>query len=104
MEEANTLASELPEDFALTDVYPNPFNQQVTIRYGMPETAHVRIMIFNMLGQHVATLVDGQRSEGYKTVVWNGRHANGTTLSSGVYIIRLDAAGSIKTRKVLYVR
>ena len=104
VEAVHTPGAELPEQFSLTDVFPNPFNQQVTVRYGMPEAAQVRIMVFNVLGQHVQTLVDAPRSEGYQTVVWDGRHANGSTLSSGVYVIRLDAGGVTQARTVLYVK
>ena len=61
-------------------------------------------MVFNVLGQHVVTLVDATRSERYQTVVWDGRHADGSTLSSGVYVIRLGAAGFIQARTVLHVK
>ena len=96
--------AEVPEAFAVTAVYPNPFSQHVTIQYGLPETAHVRMAVYNMLGQRVQTLVDGTKSEGFQTVDWDGRAADGGTLSSGVYLIRFEAGDSIQSRTVIYVR
>ena len=96
--------AEVPEAFAVTAVYPNPFSQQVTIQYGLPETAYVRMAVYNMLGQRVQTLVDGTKSEGFQTVAWDGRAADGGTLSSGVYLIRFEAGDSNQSRTVIFVR
>ena len=62
----------LPTDFALGQNYPNPFNPSTIIPYQVPTSTHVRLEVFNMLGQHLATLVDGERSAGVYTAQWDG--------------------------------
>ncbi|MBX2821080.1 MAG: T9SS type A sorting domain-containing protein [Rhodothermaceae bacterium] len=102
--EKSIAGSYLPEEFALTDVYPNPFNDQLTIRYGVPEASYVRIEIYNLLGQLVDTVVDGSKDKGYHQLQWSGARSDGGDLVSGMYIIRLQSEESIKTRKVMYLK
>jgi flagellar hook assembly protein FlgD len=81
----------LPLEFALDQNYPNPFNPTTTIRVALPNAAFVTLKVYNMLGQEVATLVDGENKAGYVTTVWNGRDQYGTAVASGVYIYRVVA-------------
>jgi hypothetical protein len=81
----------LPEAFALDQNYPNPFNPTTTIRVALPNAAFVTLKVYNMLGQEVATLVEGEKSAGYVTTVWNGRDQYGSAVASGVYIYRVVA-------------
>ncbi len=76
----------VPSSFVLEQNFPNPFNPSATIRYGLPKAAHVTLKVYNMLGQEVATLVNGVEESGYKSVEWN---ASG--VASGVYFYRLQA-------------
>ena len=62
--------SALPQGFALGQNYPNPFNPSTLIPYQIPTAAHVRLEVFNVLGQRVATLVDGERAAGSHTAQW----------------------------------
>jgi len=94
----------LPTKFALTDVYPNPFDRSVTIRYSMAEAGDVHLRIYNTLGQIVTVLVDGIASEGVHTIAWDGTDGIGNLTSSGVYLIQFDAGGSIKTHSVVHLR
>lgn len=91
--------TELPEVVGLEQNYPNPFNPATTIRYSLPETADVRLEVFNLLGQRVATLVNGSVDAGVHTVSFDA-----SALSSGVYLYRLQTSGMVLTRKMLLVK
>ncbi len=75
----------LPGEFALLQNYPNPFNPSTIIRYDVPKSAHVKIMIYDILGREVATLVNGTLAPGRFNATWN---ASG--LATGVYIYRME--------------
>lgn len=79
-------ASPLPASYALVQNYPNPFNPSTTIAYALPAESHVRIEIFNLLGERVAVLADEVRPAGSHRVVWDAR------APSGVYFCRMAAA------------
>ena len=82
-----------PASFQLLPNYPNPFNAQTTIKYALPEVSHVRLKVYNILGQEVRVLVDGVREAGIQTVGWDGRDNGGREVSSGVYLYRLEVDG-----------
>ena len=95
-------ARPLPADFALGQNYPNPFNPSTIIPYQLPTSAHVRLEVFNMLGQRLATLVDEERSAGMHTAQWDATDAAGRAVGAGVYIYRLSSGGmSMSGRMVL---
>ena len=77
------LFSAMPERFSVAHVYPNPFNPVATVVVGLPGAAELNVQVYNMLGQRIATLADGQRSAGWQRLVFDGTH-----LASGLYIIR----------------
>lgn len=79
----------LPEEFAIKNNYPNPFNPATKIKYALPEAAEVTLKIFNIKGQEVATLVNTNLSAGFHEVTFD---AGG--LSSGMYIARMRATGN----------
>jgi len=96
-----------PEGFSLSQNYPNPFNPTTTIRFSVPKKSRVRLEIYSVLGQHVATLKDGTLTAGDYQVEWNaGRYA------SGLYLVRmtahpdLEAGGRIMTlsKKIMLVK
>jgi uncharacterized repeat protein (TIGR01451 family) len=88
-----TLKLYLPQQFELLQNYPNPFNQATSITYQLPQDAFVLLNMYNILGQEVATLVNGMRLAGAHTVQWKGKGKNGTDLPSGVYYYRLTVNG-----------
>ena len=92
----------LPMDFALGQNYPNPFNPSTIIPYQLSASTHVRLEVFNMLGQRLATLVDAEQSAGAHTAQWDATDAAGRAVGAGVYIYRLSGGGvSVSQRMVL---
>jgi len=94
----------LPRDFALYQNSPNPFNPATEIAFGLPLGARVRLDVYNLLGQRVTTLVDGYRSAGKHSVVWNGTDSNGGIVASGVYFYKLATDSFTDTRKMLLLK
>ena len=93
----------LPTDFALGQNYPNPFNPSTIIPYQLPVAGHVRLEVFNILGQHLATLVDAERSAGMHTAQWDGTDAAGLSVGAGMYIYRLSGSGMRVSRRMVLV-
>ena len=93
----------LPQQFALGANYPNPFNPSTIIPYQLPTTMHVRLEVFNILGQQLATLVAGERSGGVHTARWDATDAAGQALAAGVYFYRLSGDGVHVTRRMVLV-
>ena len=91
--------SSLPRDFALGQNYPNPFNPSTTIKYDLPTRSPVRIEVFNILGEKVATLVTGEQSAGTHEVKFNA-----IGLSSGIYLYRMAAGSFTSTMKMILVK
>lgn len=95
----HTADSEQPAAFALEANAPNPFNVRTTIRYSLPEASAVDLVVFDMLGRHVTTLLNGTRPAGLHEAVFD---ASG--LPTGVYLYRLEAGRYVQTRRMLHVR
>ena len=98
-----TLSGLLPERFELGSNYPNPFNPSTIIPYQLPASMHVRLEVFNLLGQRIATLVDGERPAGFHTAVWDATDAIGQAVGAGVYLYRLSGDGGKITRRMLLI-
>ena len=98
-----SLAGVLPERFELGVNYPNPFNPSTIIPYQLPAAMHVRLEVFNLLGQRVATLVDGERPVGFHTASWDATDAAGQAVGAGVYLYRLTGDGVQATRSMLLI-
>jgi polyhydroxybutyrate depolymerase len=85
-----------PTMFFLSQNYPNPFNPSTTIRYELPQTSHVTLSVFDMLGRQVAMLVNEKKEAGVQEIRFDG-----SNLASGVYFYRLQAGAFVETRKSL---
>jgi hypothetical protein len=83
----------IPESFTLKQNYPNPFNPTTKIEFSLPVASDVKLVVYNILGQQVASLINGQRSAGNHSVLWNANDSNGMKLSSGIYFYMLKASG-----------
>ena len=95
--------SGLPQRFALGQNYPNPFNPSTVIPYQLLSSGHVRLEVFNLLGQRLATLVDAERSAGMYTAQWDATDAAGRAVGTGVYIYRLSSGGVSVSRRMVLV-
>ncbi|MEW6755761.1 MAG: FlgD immunoglobulin-like domain containing protein [Candidatus Latescibacterota bacterium] len=102
VEEAHTTS--LPHSFSLAQNYPNRFNGTTAIRFELPERGPVELVVFDLAGQQVVTLVEGVREAGSHTVHWDGRDGTERELASAVYLYRLRARESMETRKLVLVR
>lgn len=95
----------IPGEFVLFQNYPNPFNPSTTIRYQLPRSSEVVLDIYNLLGQKIASLVDGWQAAGEYRVQWNGRSERGAVVSSGIYLYRLKVdGGSVKSRRMILLK
>jgi len=94
----------LPEVFALHQNFPNPFNPITTIRYDVPEQSHVRMEIYNVLGQKVAVVVNSIQDPGFHAVRWNGTNMYGNPLSSGMYFYHIQAGDFRSIKKLILVK
>ena len=101
--ESSSMPTE-PHSFHLAQNYPNPFNHATHIGFTLQQPSAVSLQVFNTHGQLVATLVEGTRPAGTYQAAWDGRDAHGQAVSSGTYIVRLDAAGQQATRKMILVQ
>ncbi|MBT8399797.1 MAG: T9SS type A sorting domain-containing protein [Rhodothermia bacterium] len=99
-----TEGSELPIALSLDQNYPNPFNPTTTIAYDLPSAGGVTIRIFDALGRQVRLLVDRNHTAGSYTVVWDGRDDAGASVSSGIYIYKIEAGQESATRSMILLR
>jgi hypothetical protein len=89
----------LPGEFTLSQNYPNPFNPSTSIRFSLPAAGNVNLTVYNVLGQEVRKLIDGELMPGSYTVTFDGKD-----LSTGVYIYRLATKNASITKKMLMVK
>lgn len=94
----------VPREFFLAQNYPNPFNPTTTISYGLPHASHVKLDIFNIMGQKTITLIDANQSAGVKKVIWDGRDQNGKQVASGMYFYRLQSGEKEVVRKMSLIK
>jgi len=84
--------------------YPNPFNPSTTISFDLAQAGEVKLRIFNVKGQLVKTLANGNFTPGNHKAVWDGKDTNNRNVASGVYFYRLETKGFTQTRKMLMIK
>jgi hypothetical protein len=99
-----SISSILPEQYVLYQNYPNPFNPVTTIRYDLPDDAYVTLIIHDMMGRRVRTLVDGPQTAGNRFTQWNGTNEQGRGVSAGLYLYTIQSPRFIKTHKMVYLK
>lgn len=87
----------VPENYSLSNAYPNPFNPVTIIQYSVPEASRVSIVIYNALGEKVVSLVDQEMHAGNYSVRWDGKDGYRNKVASGIYFFRFIAEGDGKT-------
>ena len=94
----------IPDVYVLSQNYPNPFKIQTGIYYQLPQPNVVTIVIYNVFGQRIKTLVNEYRDAGYYTVHWDGRSEDNQWVSNGVYFCRMVAGEYVSVKKILLTR
>ncbi|MDW7681365.1 MAG: FlgD immunoglobulin-like domain containing protein, partial [bacterium] len=94
----------VPMAFELMQNYPNPFNASTTIQFSLPKRVHTKIQIFNISGQLVRTLVNKEMRGGINKIIWDGRNDHGQLLTTGLYLIRTEAAKQTAVKKMLLIK
>ncbi len=97
-------SEQLPEHFNLSQNYPNPFNPSTTIDFTVPKKGKVRIVVYNLLGQQVVTLIDQPISAGVYRAVWDGCNEAGHPVASGIYFYRMEADNFVTTKKMILLK
>ena len=89
----------MPDRIDLAKNYPNPFNPATVIEFTLPEKAEVSLVVYDLLGNKVATLQEGSLDAGHHTVSWKGSNS-----SAGIYIYRLQSLGVTETKKMILLK
>lgn len=93
-----------PGVFEVLPNYPNPFNPATTIRYSLPESAHVTVSIYNLMSQKINVLASRVMPAGLHTVLWDGQDMHGRSVESGMYICRIQAGEFMRSIKIMFVK
>ena len=95
----NEVPTSLPVLYSLSAAYPNPFNPVTTIQFALPVDTKISIDIYDMRGRFVETLIDRNMLGGYHSMIWNG-----SSYSSGIYFIKMQAGSYIRTQKLMLIK
>ena len=98
------LLKAVPQEFALHNNYPNPFNPATTMRFDLPIQTDAKIIIFNMLGQKVKTFYLKGVLAVYHSIKWNASNDQGDTVGAGVYFYQFQSKDFVKTRKMVLLK
>ncbi|MFH1195434.1 MAG: T9SS type A sorting domain-containing protein [bacterium] len=90
--------------YELSQNYPNPFNPSTVITFSLPEKSIVRLEVYNILGEKVITLFDGEQTTGKHSIAWNAKNQYGIDVASGVYLVKMNAGSFSQTKKMMLIR
>ena len=94
----------IPTVYALHQNYPNPFNPTTQVNYDLPERGSVQIMIYDLMGRKVKTLINNEQNAGFKNIQWNATNNSGQPVSAGMYIYTIQAGEFRQTRKMVLLK
>ncbi len=107
----NTLATDVQaqytmnmKEFGLYDNYPNPFNASTTLEYQIPASGKVEVVVYNLTGQRIRSLIHQHQSAGRHRIVWDGKTDSGNEAGSGVYIVRMLSGNYKGSRKIIMMK
>ena len=98
------IMNNIPIDYSLSQNYPNPFNPTTRLEFSLPKRSQVMFVIYNILGQEVATLINKELDYGYHKVRWNGTDFYGKQVSSGVYFAKIITSDFTRSKKMLLLK
>ena len=84
--------------------YPNPFNPDITISFLLKQDTKLELSVYNIKGQKVKTLVQDNLAKGLHKLVWDGKDSVNKQVASGIYFYKINASGSVKTRKIILMK
>ena len=94
----------VPDDLPLLAIHPNPFNPHTTITFSLRRSQHVTILVYDLTGRRVAVLTDQMFGAGMHRAEWNGLDASDQAVSSGTYIVMMEAEGYVESQKIMVLR
>ena len=95
---------QIPNQIILHQNYPNPFNPVTKLRYSIPENGLVKIIIYDMMGRQVKTLVNQSQDAGYRSVIWDATNDFEKPVSAGIYLYQIQAGEYIHTKKMVLLK
>ncbi len=104
IEISEPIETSLPTELSISKAYPNPFNPIVNISYGLPESAAVKIVIYDLTGRKITEYGINQQSAGWHEFNWNALDQYGQTVGSGIYLMTVQAGNMIKKQKITFLK
>ena len=103
---SNTLDNDSPElySYSLSANYPNPFNPSTTINYSIANAGEVSIIVYDMMGRHVRTLVSDFATPGSYDIIWDARNDEGLSVSAGMYVYKMVSGDFVEVNKMLLLK
>ena len=96
--------SEIPQTFRITANYPNPFNPVTKIDFGLPQSTDVSIIIYDILGRKVRTLLSERKQAGSYTVTWNGKNDSGNIVATGIFLLQIKTEHNMEIIKMTFLK
>lgn len=94
----------VPKEYKLYNNFPNPFNPSTKIAFLLPNTTHVKLIIYDIMGREIAKIADGKYPQGYNEVTWNGSNSFGVRASSGIYFYRISSGQYTAIKKMVLLK
>lgn len=94
----------VPTNFTVFQNYPNPFNPTTIISYSLPQAVPVKVIVYDILGREVKTLVNATQKAGVQQIVWNGDNNFGRKVASGIYMYRVTAGQQSQVKKMIMLK